>query len=97
MTTSRTAPVPFFSLSFRLWTLLAVGLFLWPLSVSAADDGVPPAALARQSEIPAELEPWIPWVLADLGPAACITIDENDTCDWPASLSLDFEATSSSF
>lgn len=93
MTTPRTVPVPFFF--FRLMTLLVAGLFFWSLSASA--DDAPPAALARQSEVPAELEPWIPWVLADLGPAACITIDENHTCDWPASLSLDFEATSATF
>jgi hypothetical protein len=50
-----------------------------------------PAARAEPpplERIPDVLEPWIPWVLEDLGDQACPLVNEVRTCVWPSSLEL---------
>jgi hypothetical protein len=59
---------------------LAVALSLLALPVQA--DPPPP------ERIPDVLEPWIPWVLEDLGEDACPQVDETRTCEWPSALDL---------
>lgn len=61
----------------------------WSTEASAQDP-------AREA-IPPELEPWVPWVLAESGEQACASIGEVHTCVWPGQLTLKLTASGGRF
>lgn len=77
-----------------LRVLFVVGLALLGLGLSPLRAGAQP--IDREA-IPAELRPWIPWVLDDLGEAACPALGDARVCVWPGRLALKADATGATF
>ncbi len=76
-----------FQLLFNVLFVLIVTLA--PLSVSAANDVIPP-----------DLKPWIPWVLQDQEQLTCtleVATGSNRMCSWPSSLKLSVTNTGAKF
>jgi hypothetical protein len=46
------------------------------------------AAALRPEEVPAPLQPWVPWVLEQLGDSVCPKLGEQAACVWPGRLEL---------
>src|SRR5688572_30068737 len=49
--------------------------------------GAPAGALEPQN-VPAPLQPWVPWVLEQLGDSVCPKLGEQAACVWPGRLEL---------
>jgi hypothetical protein len=61
-----------------------LALLLWLLGIVW---GSPAAALELQ-KVPAPLQPWLPWVLEQLGDSVCPKLGEQAVCVWPGRLEL---------
>jgi len=48
-------------------------------------------------EIPESLKPWIPWILAERGDAACTQIGDEPRCVWPGELVLTLDRSGGRF
>lgn len=55
------------------------------------------AAVAAPLGVPAELEPWVPWVLHDKAPIACAWVADQRACAWPSALTVDAGPRGASF
>lgn len=51
--------------------------------------GALPASALEPKDVPAPLQPWVPWVLEQLGDSVCPKIGEQPVCVWPGRLELD--------
>jgi len=48
-----------------------------------------PAAALEPKDVPAPLQPWLPWVLEQAGESVCPTLGEGPACVWPGRLELE--------
>lgn len=63
---------------------------------TAPTNGVPSYG-TRSVPIPAPLQPWVPWVLDDVGNLRCPMVADVRVCVWPSALSVDVLGNAASF
>jgi hypothetical protein len=68
-----------------LWLLCA--LVVWAL----------PARALEPRDVPAPLQPWVPWVLEQLDDSVCPKVGEDAVCVWPGRLELDLSESGGRF
>lgn len=73
--------------------LVVYGVLLLQLFLSTDVLAQDPA----RDAIPKSLEPWVPWVLADVGDQACASIGDVRTCVWPGHTALELGTTGGRF
>src|SRR6185295_8365356 len=55
------------------------------------------AAALEAQKVPAPLQPWLPWVLEQLGDSVCPRLGEQAACVWPGRLELQLDEAGGHF
>ena len=71
----------------RVWVRALCALLVWAL----------PAAALEPKDVPAPLQPWVPWVLEQLGDSVCAKFADQPVCIWPGRLELELNEAGGRF
>jgi hypothetical protein len=58
---------------------------------------LPLQAQPARKAVPEELEPWVPWVLEEIGDGICTRVGKEPVCVWPGRLVVDVEQDGADF